>query len=484
MASGFEVFINIFVEMMLKEAKERLISIVGIDNYAEDIASLKEAGSDYTEDLNFPPELVLFPETPQQISQILKTCSEYRIPVYTRGAGTGLSGACLPVKGGIALSTKKFNRILNIDTDNFQVTVEPGVINQELKKALEPHGFTYPPDPASMGSSTIGGNIAHGAGGPKAVKYGTTRDYVLNLEVVLPNGEIIWTGSNTLKNATGFSLTHLMIGSEGLLAVITKAVLKIVPRVSEELLMLVSFDNAEIAAKTVSEILKNGYKPSGIELMERSGIDIVLAHKSLQFPQTQEDAFYLLVVLEGDTHESLMVQAESIYPFFEAQGALNVYIPNNADMANDWWSARRSIGELVKQTSIYKEEDTVVPRTKLPELLKVVKQIGKEYGFNSVCYGHAGDGNLHINILKEQLSDTDWNENVPKGIRKIFEYCYSVGGTISGEHGVGYVQKEYLDVVMTPTHFQLLKGIKNTFDPLGILNPGKWIESDLGLPVK
>jgi glycolate oxidase len=209
-----------------------------------------------------------------------------------------------------------------------------------------------------------------------------------------------------------------------------------------------------------------------------------LAHKSLQFPQTPEDAFYLLVVLEGDTHESLMGQAESIYPFFEAQGALNVYIPNNADMANDWWSARRSIGELVKQTSIYKEEDTVVPRTKLPELLKVVKQIGKEYGFNSVCYGHAGDGNLHINILKEQLSDTDWNENVPKGIRKIFEYCYSVGGTISGEHGVGYVQKEYLDVVMTATHFQLLKGIKNTFDPLGILNPGKWIESDLGLPIE
>ncbi len=462
--------------MISTEQKDALKQIVGAGNFAEDTDSLKEAGSDYTEDLNFPPELVLMPNSSDQIAQILKFCNENTIPVYTRGAGTGLSGGCLPVKGGIALSTKKMNRIIDIDTDNFQVTVEPGVINQNLKKELQALGFNYPPDPASMGSSTIGGNIAHGAGGPKAVKYGTTRDYVLNLEVVLPNGEIIWTGANTLKNATGFSLTHLMIGSEGMLGVVTKAVLKIVPFVEHELLLLVSFDNADIAAKTVSEILKNGFKPSGIELMERSGIDIVLAHKSLQFPQTPEDAFYLLVVLEGQQQEELMLQAEAIYPFFEEQGALNVYIPNNADMANDWWTARRSIGELVKQQSIYKEEDTVVPRSKLPELLREVKQIGSDFGFRSVCYGHAGDGNLHINILKDNMSDHNWNTEVPKGIRKIFEYCKSVGGTISGEHGVGLVQKEFLDIVMTPMHFTLLHGIKNTFDPKGILNPGKWMD--------
>ncbi len=466
---------DIFVKMISTELKESLKFIVGIGNFAEDFDSLKEAGSDYTEDFNFPPELVLMPKSAQEISEILILCNENKIPVYTRGAGTGLSGACLPVNGGIALSTKRMNQIIDIDTDNFQVTVEPGVINQNLKKELHVLGFNYPPDPASMGSSTIGGNIAHGAGGPKAVKYGTTRDYVLNLEVVLPNGEIIWTGANTLKNATGFSLTHLMIGSEGMLGVVSKAVLKIVPFVEHELLLLVSFDNADIAAKTVSEILKKGFKPSGIELMERSGIDIVLAHKSLQFPQTPDDAFYLLVVLEAQEQNELMLQAEAIYPFFEEQGALNVYIPNNADMANDWWTARRSIGELVKQQSIYKEEDTVVPRSKLPELLREVKKIGLEYGFRSVCYGHAGDGNLHINILKDEMSEHNWNSEVPKGIRKIFEYCKSVGGTISGEHGVGLVQKEFLDIVMTPTHFSLFKGIKNTFDPNGILNPGKWI---------
>lgn len=462
--------------MIAVETKELLKSIVGNHNFADDVDALQAASSDYTEDLSFPPELVLFPESEIQISEILKVCNQNSIPVYTRGAGTGLSGACLPVNGGVALSTKRLNRILQIDTDNFQVTVEPGVVNQHLKMELAPLGFAYPPDPASMGSSTIGGNIAHGAGGPKAVKYGTTRDYVLNLEIVLPNGEIIWTGANTLKNATGFSLTHLMIGSEGMLGVITKAVLKIVPKVDNELLMLVSFDDAEIAAKTVSAILKNGFKPSGIELMERNGIDIVLAHKQLQFPQTDKDAFYLLVVLESENSDELMLQAEAIYPFFEEQGALNVYIPNNADMANDWWSARRSIGELVKQQSIYKEEDTVVPRSKLPELLKVVKNVGSKYGFRSVCYGHAGDGNLHINILKDDMTEENWHREVPKGIREIFEYCKSVGGTISGEHGVGFVQKDYLDVVMSSTHFEILKGIKKAFDPNGILNPGKWID--------
>lgn len=461
--------------MLNAEQKRTLLEIVGASNYFDSNEELTIAGSDYTEDLHFMPELVLKPENVDSISKVLSYCSNESIPVYTRGAGTGLSGACLPVQGGVVLSTQKLNRILDIDFQNFQVTVEPGVVNEHLKNTLKTHGFTYPPDPASMGSSTIGGNIAHGAGGPRAVKYGTTRDYVLNLEVVLPTGEIIWTGANTLKNSTGFSLTHLMIGSEGLLGIITKAVLKIVPKIDHELLMLVSFDDAYKAAKTVSEILKHGFQPSAIELMERSGIDIVLKHKSLQFPQTPNDSFYILMALEGNDLDELMVQAESIYPFLEEQGATQVYLPNNADMAADWWNARRSIGELVKQQSVYKEEDTVVPRSKLPELLDAVKRIGNHYGFRSVCYGHAGDGNLHINILKDQLTQHEWEYTVPKGIREIFEFCKSVGGTISGEHGVGYVQKEYLDVVMSPAHFTLFRGIKDSFDPKGILNPGKWI---------
>jgi glycolate oxidase len=461
---------------MQTSIKSTLIDIVGDSCFFDDVESLSHAASDYTEDFVFLPEAVVFPETAEQISRILRLCTTHNIPVYTRGAGTGLSGACLPVKGGLVIATQKLNRILNIDLENFQVTVEPGVINAILKKELQVLGFNYPPDPASMGSSFIGGNIAHGAGGPKAVKYGTTRDYVLNLEVVLPTGEIIWTGSNTLKNATGFSLTHLMIGSEGMLGVITKAVLKIIPFNTKELLVLASFSDAQHAATTVNNILKEGFDVSVIEFMERSGVDLVLKHKSANFPQDEKDQCYLLIALEGKNVEELYAMAESMYPFLESQGALNVYVPNNSEMQEEWWSVRRSMGELIKLHSIYKEEDTVVPRSKLPELLKIVKEIGLEYGFESICYGHAGDGNLHINILKGNLTEEQWTQELPKGISAIFKYCHSVNGTLSGEHGIGYVQGAYLDIVLSEVHLSLMKGIKKVFDPKGILNPGKWLD--------
>ncbi len=451
--------------------------LIGHTNVRQNSKDLNLAASDYTEDLFYMPEVVLFPENTDEISEILKYCNSKLIPVYTRGAGTGLSGACLPVNGGVVLSTNRLNKILKIDIENLQAIVEPGVINQELKNQLSPLGLNYPPDPASMGSSTIGGNIAHGSGGPKAVKYGVTRDYVLNLEVVLPTGEVIWTGANTLKNSTGFSITHLMIGSEGLLGVITKAVLKLVPIKTEELLMLAAFNNPESAAKCVNKILLNGFQPAGIELMEKAGVDIVLSHNQYNFPTPPNAEFYLMIILDGDDQSALMQIAEDMYPLLEENDALEVFLPNNSDMAQEWWSVRRKMGEAVKSQSIYKEEDTVVPRSKLPQLLTGVKEIEKKYGFRTVCYGHSGDGNLHINILRDNLSDEQWKNDVPQGIRDIFQLCKELGGTISGEHGIGLVQKEYLDIVMTPTHMNLFAGIKFTFDPNNILNPGKWIEA-------
>ncbi len=429
----------------------------------------------YTEDLQYFPECVIEPETTEELSQVMHVFNEFEIPVYTRGAGTGLSGACLPVKGGVVVSTKKLNNIIHIDAENFQVTVEPGVINAQLKSELAKVGLYYPPDPASMGSSTIGGNIAHGAGGPKAVKYGTTRDYVLNLEVVLPTGEIIWTGANTLKNSTGLSLTHLFVGSEGLLGIVTKAVLKLVKLPGSELLMLAAFNDAESCATTVNQILLNGFNPSGIELMERSAIEISCRSVQTTFPLVDECNYYLLIVLEESKGEDLFQLAEELFPFLEAQGAKEVFLPNNSDMQENWWKVRRAMGTAVKQESIYKEEDTVVPRAKLPELLAGVKKIGNQYGFRSVCYGHAGDGNLHVNILKDQLTDDQWNTTVIQGIREIFQLCHQLGGTISGEHGIGLVQKDYLDIVFSPTHMDLMKGIKRVFDPKGIMNPGKWL---------
>jgi glycolate oxidase len=451
------------------------IELLGHANVSQNLNDLESVSRDYTEDLSFLPDLLLIPSNTEQLSNILKYCNEHKISVYTRGAGTGLSGACLPVHGGVVISMKKFNKILHIDKENFQVTVESGVVNAELKEILKPFGLTYPPDPASMGSSTIGGNIAHGAGGPKAVKYGTTRDYVLNLEVVLPTGDVIWTGANTLKNSTGFSLTHLMIGSEGLLGIVTKAVLKLIPLKTQELLMLASFDNASKAASCVNSILINGFEPAGIELMEVSGVEIAMEILKIPFPKPANTAFYLLIILDGNNMDELNLTAENLYPFLEEEGAIEVYLPNNSEMSADWWKIRRSLGELVKQQSVYKEEDTVVPRSKLPELLSGVKGIGKKYGFRSVCYGHAGDGNLHVNILKDQMTEDQWKNEVPMGIVEIFQLCKSLGGTISGEHGIGLVQAPYLKIVLSDVHLNIMKGIKQSFDPNGILNPGKWL---------
>ena len=438
--------------------------------------SLLNYASDYTEDFVFPPHAVLIPNNTDEISVALKFCNEHRIPVTTRGAGTGLSGAALPVQGGLVISTEKLNRILEIDTQNHTATVEPGVINAVLKNAVAEYGLYYPPDPASLGSSTLGGNVAHSAGGPKAVKYGITRDYIMNLEVVLANGEIIWTGANTLKNSTGFNLTHLFIGSEGLLGVITKIVVKLVPLPTQELLMLAAFENIFQCAEAVNQVMLSSVKPAAIEFMETSGIEISSNATHTNFPFIANAQAYLLFAFDGFEDENLFDYAEKIYPILETAGALEIMPAPNSDVSAQWWKVRRSIGEAVKQHSVYKEEDTVVPRFELPKLLEAVKQIGTEYGFQSVCYGHAGDGNLHVNILKNDLSDAYWTNEIPKAIRQIFKVCKALGGTISGEHGIGYSQKEYLDEVFGPEHRRIMQGIKNVFDPQGILNPGKWLD--------
>jgi len=435
---------------------------------------LKEYASDYTEDLVYKPEYAVLPESVEEISQILRICNSHKIPVTTRGAGTGLSGAALPVNGGVVLSMKNFNTIIEIDEKNLQATVESGVINADFRQAVEEKGLFYPPDPASKGSCFLGGNIAHNSGGPKAVKYGVTKDYVLNLEVVLANGEVIWTGANTLKNSTGYSLTQLMIGSEGTLGVVTKIVFKLIAKPKLDLLLMASFDDAQYACQSVSKIMASGVTPSALELMERKGLELSSKHLDIPFPMKGEHPAFLLIEVDGNDQEQLFGECEVINGILEEHQVSEVLFADSADLKEQWWKLRASIGEVVKTHSTYKEEDTVVPRASLPELLTGVKEIGEEYGFESVCYGHAGDGNLHVNILKEGMSDEDWNgSHLEKGIRNIFRLCKSLGGTISGEHGIGLVQKKYMDEVLDPIHFELMQGIKKTFDPNGILNPGK-----------
>ena len=451
-----------------------LKEVVGEEFITSNNEELEKYGKDETEDLVFLADIVVKPQTVGQVSEIAKICNNNCIPLTTRGAGTGLSGGALPIKGGVLLSMERFNKILNIDERSLQATVEPGVINYIFQEEVKKLGLFYPPDPASWGSCSLGGNIAHSSGGPKAVKYGTTRDYVLNLEVVLPNGEIIWTGANTLKYSTGYNLTHLMIGSEGTLGIVTKIVFKLIPLPKHDLLMLVPFKNAEDACEAAGQVFRAGITPSAMEFMERDAIDWSIKFAGeVNFEIKPEWQALLLVEVDGNNLEVLMSDCETISTVMQKNNCDEILFADSAEQKNALWKIRRKVGEAVKSHSIYKEEDTVVPRAELPKLLKGVKDIGKKYGFNSVCYGHAGDGNLHVNIIKGNLSDAVWETDLPKGISEIFELCKALGGTISGEHGIGLVQKNYLPIVFSPYHLQLMKNIKKVFDPNYILNPGK-----------
>lgn len=439
-----------------------------------DEKSLRDNGHDETEDLVFLPEAVAEPGNTAEISALMRICYRHKIPVTVRGGGSGLAGGALPVCGGLVISMRRFDQILQIDERNFQVTVEPGVITESLQNTLKDKGLFYPPDPSSRGWSFIGGNISTNAGGPKAVKYGVVKDHVLNLEVVLPNGEIIWTGANTLKNSTGYNLTQLLIGSEGTLGIVTKIVLKLQPFPTQNLLMLVPFRSAESACAAVAAIFQSGVTPSGLEFMERNAIDWAVRYVGeTPVPIQEEDAAHLLIEVDGFHLDSLMADCETISTVLERFDAGEIFFADDDATKTALWKLRRNVAHAVKKNSIYKEEDTVVPRAELPELLKKVKAVGAKYGFESVCYGHAGDGNLHVNILRGALSEKAWTESVPKGIREIFQFVKSVGGTISGEHGIGLVQRPYLDIVFSKTELKLMRQIKKVFDPKGILNPGK-----------
>jgi len=455
-------------------------NILGKENVLVDKDSLEKYSSDETEDLAFLPEVVLKPNLPEQISEILKMCNKELIPVTPRGAGTGLSGGALAVFGGVILSTERLNKILEIDERNLQATVEPGVITQIFQEAVFEKGLFYPPDPSSRGSCFLGGNLAESAGGPRAVKYGVTKDYVLNTQVVLPTGEIIWTGANVLKNSTGYNLTQLIVGSEGTLGVITKIVFKLLPHPKKNVVMLIPFFSAEKACEAVSAVFRAGIIPSAMEFMERDAIDWAIKYVSAVVPLSLgrgvrgEVAAHLLVEVDGNDLDVMMKDVEKISEVMTHYECDEILFADTEEQKQNLWRMRRSIGEAVKSHSIYKEEDTVVPRAELPKLLAGVKAIGKKYGFKSVCYGHAGDGNLHVNIIRENLSDEKWNNEIPnKAIPEIFKLCVSLKGTLSGEHGIGWVQKNYMNIAFHPKALELQKEIKKLFDPNGIMNPGK-----------
>ncbi len=454
------------------EVIARLVSLLGAERVLTDPEALDLYGRDETEDYVFPPEVVVKPETAAEISGIMKIASLFGIPVTPRGGGTGLSGGALAIHGGICLSMERLNRILSIDTQNFQAEVEPGVTTQRLQEEVEKLGLFYPPDPSSRGTSHIGGNISENAGGPRAVKYGVTKDYILALEAVLPNGEIIHTGAGVLKNSTGYNLTQLLVGSEGTLAIVTRIRVKLIPLPQLRRLVLVPFETLEAAASAVAAIFQRGITPSALEFMERAAVQAAEKKLSKSWPNGEAGA-QLLIEVDGNHEDLLMEQLGTIGEVVEQFGAKDVVLADDPAKVADIWALRRSIGEAVKSISAYKEEDTVVPRAELPKLVKGVKEICGRYGITAICYGHAGDGNCHVNILKGNLSDEAWEKQLDTAIREIFHLTVSLGGTISGEHGIGYSQKNYLPIAIGETERRLMQEIKNLFDPQGILNPGK-----------
>src|SRR5450432_209701 len=449
-------------------------NICGEKNVLTGNLDLQNYASDETEDLYFLPEVVIKPRTAKEVSEILKICNTDKIPVTPRGAGTGLSGGALAHLGGVLISTERMNTILEIDEKNLQVITEPGVITEVLQDAVKEKGLFYPPDPSSRGSCFIGGNIAENSGGPKAVKYGVVRDYVLNLEIVLSTGEIMWTGANVLKNSTGYNLTQLIVGSEGTLAVVTKIVLKLIPLPKYDLLMLAPFASLEKAGEAVSAIFRAGFTPSALELVEIDALQIVSKMVgSSAVPLAADTEAQLIIEVDGNNMDVLMGDMEAIGALLTEYGAGELFFADDAQQKAELWKLRRRVAEAVKLVGYTIEEDTVVPRAALPALIRGVKELGRRYNFHAVCYGHAGDGNLHIRINKPGTANSQDDPEIIESLRALFVLVKELGGTISGEHGIGLVQKSFMDIVFSHRQLDIMRQIKKVFDPNNILNAGK-----------
>lgn len=452
---------------------KQFYDILDIDCIFNDGNTLEKHSLDKSGKTAFYPEIVVKPRTTEGVSAILKICYEHNIPLTTQGGLSGLTGAALPILGGVALSMERFNKILNIDAKNFQVTTETGVITEHLQNVLKTQNLFYPPDPQGRGSSFIGGNISTNAGGPKCVKYGVTRDYVLNLEIVLPTGEILWTGANTLKNATGYNLTQLLVGSEGTLAVITKAVLKVLPLPPFSLLLLAPFRCAATACEAVNAIFEAGITPSGLEFMDNISIHYAAKYIGNQFFNENFEAF-LYIEVDGSNMDILMNDCEKVNNILMKFDIGEVLFADSDAQKNELWKIRR--GASLGLTTFFKgrlSEDTVVPRAELPAQWRGVTAIGQKWGLKIAIFGHLGDGNMHISILNEGENDSLWLPKATEAKREIFELTHALGGMLSAEHGVGLWQKPFIPIFLNRFHLQLLRGIKRVFDPTAILNPHK-----------
>ena len=443
------------------------------------VFSGEEISSDYdhdemTEYGHFLPEAVLQALTAEEICAVLKYCNDHRIAVTPRGAGTGLCGGCVAIHGGIVLSTEKMKRVLEVDTRNMTATVEPGVLLMEFPKALEGTGLFYPPDPGEK-TATMGGNAMTNAGGMRAVRYGVTRDYVLGMQVALADGSLIELGGKTVKTSSGYSLIDLMIGSEGTLGFLTRLTVKLVPEPKANLSLLMPFDDLDACIGAVPKVLACGCDPTAVEFMEREVISCAETYLGKQFPDTSANA-YLLVRLDGASTEALQPAVDTLTDLMLSLGAKDVLLADTDERKESIWNARAAFLEAIKgSTTTMDECDVVVPRDVIPAFVRRMMEIGKEEEIRIRSFGHAGDGNLHIYVCRDDLPEAVWKEKVGNVMNRLYAEARKLSGEVSGEHGIGHAKKEFLRESVGDRQIELMRGIKAAFDPNGILNPGKVI---------
>ena len=421
---------------------------------------------------HYLPEAVLQAQSTGEISAVLGYCNRRNIPVTPRGAGTGLCGGCVAKEGGIVLSTERMKQVLEVDTRNMTATVEPGVLLMEFPKALEGTGLFYPPDPGEK-TATMGGNAMTNAGGMRAVRYGVTRDYVLGMEVVLANGDILTLGGKNVKTSSGYSLIDLMVGSEGTLGILTKLTVKLVPEPKANVSLLIPFDNLEACIEAVPEVLACGCEPTAVEFMEREVIACAETYLGKQFPDTSADA-YLLVRLDGAGKGALQPMIERLTDTALGLGARDVLLADTDERKESIWNARGAFLEAIKgSTPAMDECDVVVPRDRIAAFVKRSVEIGQELGVRICSFGHAGDGNLHLYVCQDEMKEQAWNETVERVMERLYEEARALDGEVSGEHGVGHAKRAFLSQSVGGLQIELMRRIKAAFDPAGILNPGK-----------
>ncbi|HPA71814.1 MAG TPA: FAD-linked oxidase C-terminal domain-containing protein [Spirochaetota bacterium] len=456
----------------IAEALSRLTAALPAGAVISDADALEKYSRDETPDLERAPDILVMASTASDVSTVMKMCAELGVPVIPRGAGTGVAGGAIPVTGGVTLSLERMDRVLEIDRENLVAVVEPGAITRVVQERALEAGLMYPPDPSSLDSCSIGGNVAVSAGGPRAVKYGTTKDYVIGMEFVLPTGEIIVTGGKFIKNATGYNLSALLTGSEGTLAVITKIFLRLIPAPPASIDLLIPFCDIGSALEAVHAITANKIVPTTIEFMEEDALRLVAEYLGEEMPFPLAKA-HLLVQVDGPSEDDVYRQAELIVATLRLDGA-EVIVASTREQRDTIWKARRAIREAITRKSpVFLAEDSVVPRAAVHDFLTTLKREFGARGLRSVMFGHAGDGNVHVDVLRFDMPESEWKPLVIELRKLIYETAVSFGGTISGEHGIGFTKKGYLPLAMTAAEMELMRRIKKAFDPRGILNPGK-----------